>query len=163
MDDPCLCPRRGGRHPSAHPGRRESLFGTGDLSTAAFVSAGWVLNLAVGEWVIRRSSTGRTDPIASGERHGIPPLWAGEPTVTRAMGPTTPANYEIRLAGHLDRHWSDWFDGLTLILEADGTTTLQGSVADQAALHGLLAKVRDLGTFLISVRARESVAESGSQ
>lgn len=74
------------------------------------------------------------------------------------MGRTTPAHYEIRLAGHLDRHWSAWFDGLALTLEDDGTTTLQGPVADQAALHGLLAKVRDLGVFLISVKAMDSLA-----
>ncbi|MGZ5399012.1 MAG: hypothetical protein ACXWDM_03290 [Nocardioides sp.] len=59
--------------------------------------------------------------------------------------------YEVRLAGHLDGHWSTWFDGLALIQEDDGTTTLRGTVADQAELHGLLAKVRDLGATLISV------------
>jgi hypothetical protein len=53
--------------------------------------------------------------------------------------------------GHLDEHWSSWFDGMALIREDDGTTTLRGLVVDQAALHGLLAKVRDLGTTLISV------------
>ena len=61
--------------------------------------------------------------------------------------------YEIRLEGHLDDRWSDWFDGLTLTNETDGTTTLAGPVADQAALHGLLRKVGDLGIALISVNA----------
>jgi len=60
-------------------------------------------------------------------------------------------NYELRVEGHLDEHWSAWFGGMTLSHEDDGTTTLRGLVADQAALHGLLAKVRDLGTTLISV------------
>jgi len=61
-------------------------------------------------------------------------------------------NYEITIEGHLDEHWSAWFGGLTLVRADDGTTTLRGAVADQAELHGLLAKVRDLGTTLISVR-----------
>ena len=58
--------------------------------------------------------------------------------------------YEIRLNGHLDARWADWFGGLTLSREADGTTLIQGQVVDQAALHGLLQKVRDLGLPLIS-------------
>jgi hypothetical protein len=63
-------------------------------------------------------------------------------------------NYEIRLKGHLEPRWADWFDGLTLTRESDGTTVLSGSVVDQAALHGLLGKVRDLGLPLIAVRRR---------
>jgi hypothetical protein len=59
--------------------------------------------------------------------------------------------YEIRLAGHLDQRWSEWFDGLTLTHGSDGTTVLHGPVVDQAALHGLLQKVRDLGLPLVSV------------
>jgi hypothetical protein len=59
--------------------------------------------------------------------------------------------YEIRLKGHLEARWSDWFDGLTFTHASDGTTILYGPVADQAALHGLLAKVRDLGLPLVSV------------
>jgi hypothetical protein len=62
-----------------------------------------------------------------------------------------PASYELRVEGHLDHHWSAWFDELTLTHESDGTTTLRGLVPDQAALHGLLAKIRDLGVALISV------------
>jgi hypothetical protein len=61
-------------------------------------------------------------------------------------------SYEIRLKGHLDTRWADWFDGLALTQESDGTTVLSGSVIDQAALHGLLGKVRDLGLPLIAVR-----------
>ena len=59
--------------------------------------------------------------------------------------------YEIRLAGRLDRRWSAWFDGLTLTVGTDGSTTLRGPVVDQAALHGLLQRLCDLGLPLISV------------
>lgn len=59
--------------------------------------------------------------------------------------------YEIRLKGHLDAQWVAWFDNLTITLEENGNTLLSGPVADQAALHGLLKKVRDLGVTLISV------------
>ena len=59
--------------------------------------------------------------------------------------------YEIRLKGHLDARWADRFDGLTITLEENGNTLLTGPVIDQAALHGLLKKVRDLGMPLISV------------
>lgn len=62
-----------------------------------------------------------------------------------------PARYELRIAGHLDEHWASWFAGLTLTHEDDGTTTLRGPVADQAELHGHLARVRDLGATLVSV------------
>jgi len=53
--------------------------------------------------------------------------------------------FEIRLKGHLDRRWENWFEGMTITLTAEGDTLLTGPVADQAALHGLLKKVRDLG------------------
>jgi hypothetical protein len=59
--------------------------------------------------------------------------------------------YQIRIKGHLDRRWTDWFDGLTITLEDNGDMLLTGPVADQAALHGLLRKVRDLGMPLLSV------------
>ena len=60
-------------------------------------------------------------------------------------------HYQIRLQSHLDVGWADWFEGLTITLEADGTTLLSGPVPDQAALHGLLRKIRNLGLPLISV------------
>ena len=60
-------------------------------------------------------------------------------------------SYEIRLQGHLGARWAAWFDGLSLTHESDGTTVIHGPVADQAALHGLLARVRDLGLPLVSV------------
>ena len=62
-----------------------------------------------------------------------------------------PRRYEIRVKGHLDARWAAWFDGLTLTHGSDGTTIIDGPVADQAALHGLLQKIRDLGLPLISV------------
>ena len=72
--------------------------------------------------------------------------------------PRPTAHYELRIEGRLDEHWSAWFGGMTLIHEDDGTTTLTGAVADQAALHGLLTKVRDLGATLISVNATDAPA-----
>jgi hypothetical protein len=66
-----------------------------------------------------------------------------------------PGLYEIRLKGHLDDRWADWFESLTITRETNGETLLAGPVADQAALHGLLKKVRDLGATLISVRQVE--------
>jgi hypothetical protein len=60
--------------------------------------------------------------------------------------------YEIRVEGILDECWSDWFDGMQVTSHPDGVTVIAGPVTDQAALHGLLAKVRDLGRPLISVR-----------
>jgi hypothetical protein len=65
--------------------------------------------------------------------------------------PHQPGRYEIRLKGHLDARWAAWFDGLTLTNSGDGTTIIHGPVLDQAALHGLLQKVRDLGLPLVSV------------
>ena len=59
--------------------------------------------------------------------------------------------YEIRLQGRLDPRWATWFDGLSLSRESDGTTILRGPIPDQAALHGLLQKVRDTGLPLVSV------------
>ena len=59
--------------------------------------------------------------------------------------------YEIRLRGRLDQRWASWFDGMTVSTDADGTTLIRGPVADQAALHGLLARLRDLGLPLLSV------------
>jgi len=66
-----------------------------------------------------------------------------------------PGLYEIRIKGHLDDRWTAWFGGLTVIRADNGETVLTGPVVDQAALHGLLRKVRDLGALLLSVRRLE--------
>jgi hypothetical protein len=66
-----------------------------------------------------------------------------------------PPVYEIRIKGHLGSQWTDWFEGLTITLEDNGDTLLTGPVVDQAALHGLLKKVRDLGMPLVSVCPKE--------
>jgi hypothetical protein len=65
--------------------------------------------------------------------------------------PNQPIVYQIRINGHLDRRWGDWFEGMSIALEANGDTLITGPVVDQAALHGLVKKVRDLGLPLISV------------
>jgi len=62
-----------------------------------------------------------------------------------------PTGYRLRIAGHLDQHWSAWLGDLDLAHEDDGTTSLTGAIADQAELHGLLTKIRDLGVTLISL------------
>ncbi|TMD91404.1 MAG: hypothetical protein E6I79_06200 [Chloroflexi bacterium] len=65
--------------------------------------------------------------------------------------PGQPLVYQIRIKGHLGRDWTDWFGGLTITLEDNGETLLTGPVIDQAALHGVLKKVRDVGMPLLSV------------
>jgi hypothetical protein len=67
------------------------------------------------------------------------------------IDPGQPIIYQIRIKGHLDHQWTEWFEGLTITLEDNGDTLLTGPVVDQAALYGLLKKVRDLGMPLISV------------
>jgi hypothetical protein len=67
--------------------------------------------------------------------------------------------YEIRVTGHLDARWEAWYDGLTLTREDDGTTVIQGQIVDQAALHGVLQRLRDLGIPLISVTQLRSEGE----
>jgi hypothetical protein len=67
------------------------------------------------------------------------------------IDPSHPLVYQIRIKGHLGREWTDWFGGLTITLEDNGETLLTGPVVDQAALHGLLRKVRDVGMPLLAV------------
>ena len=74
-----------------------------------------------------------------------------DPPVSNSTVTDPPRGYELRIAGHLDQHWSAWFGGLCVSHENDGTTALRGVVTDQSELHGLLAKVRDVGATLISV------------
>ena len=72
------------------------------------------------------------------------------------IDPSQPMVYQIRIKGHLSRQWMDWFEGLTITLEEDGDTLLTGPLIDQAALHGLLKKVRDLGMPLVSIHRVET-------
>ena len=71
--------------------------------------------------------------------------------LNRTADTSQPTIYQIRVKGHLGSRWKDWFGGLTVTLEDNGETLLTGPVVDQAALHGLLRKVRDLGIPLVSV------------
>lgn len=80
---------------------------------------------------------------------------------TSAGRSDTPGRYEIRLKGHLGSRWAAWFDGMTLTTNSDGTTVLEGPVVDQAALHGLLTKLRDLGLPLVSVTQVETEQPTG--
>jgi heme-degrading monooxygenase HmoA len=73
--------------------------------------------------------------------------------------PNERAIYRIRVKGVLDQSWSDWFDGLTITPQANGNTLLTGPLRDQAALHGLLAKVRDMGLALLSVTRTDAAGE----
>jgi hypothetical protein len=74
-----------------------------------------------------------------------------------------PAVYQLRVDGYLDHHWSRWFGDLTLTHEDDGTTSLTGVVLDQAELHGLLTKIRDLGVTLMSVEVVDPADDDRSQ
>ena len=75
--------------------------------------------------------------------------------MTPATAHDEPGGYELRVGRHLDDRWAEWFGDLTITREPDGTTTLRGPVADQAALHGILIKIRDLGMVLLAVRAMD--------
>lgn len=77
--------------------------------------------------------------------------------------PVSPLVYQIRLESHLGSDWTDWFEGLTITLEENGDTLLTGPVVDQAALYGLLRKVRDLGMPLISVNRVQGGQPDGNQ
>ena len=87
-----------------------------------------------------------------------------EPPTTNGMDPGAGC-YRIRIQGRLEHRWNAWFDGMTLTPEADGTTVLRGTVSDQAALHGLIQKVRDLGLTLLEVTHENAAAcpESASE
>jgi len=79
------------------------------------------------------------------------PKFAGQEVAYESMKGGTMAVYEIRVKGHLDGHWSEWFDELTITNLENGEAELSGEVVDQAALHGVLSKVRDLNLPLIAV------------
>lgn len=75
---------------------------------------------------------------------------------TDAPLPGERGRYAIRIKGHLDRRWAEWFEGLTFIHEQAGTTLLEGPLADQAALHGVLTQLRDLGLPIISIQSLDT-------
>ena len=76
----------------------------------------------------------------------------GMPSTSNGMPDTSQARlYQIRIKGHLGARWTEWFEGLTITQEENGDTLLTGTVIDQAALHGVLRKVRDLGLTLLSL------------
>ncbi|HEV2655214.1 MAG TPA: hypothetical protein VGT82_09645 [Ktedonobacteraceae bacterium] len=82
-------------------------------------------------------------------------------TLDPTTDPSQPLVYQIRIEGHLGREWADWFEGLAITALDNGETLLTGPVIDQAALHGLLKKVRDLGIPLLSVnRVKPGQAEA---
>jgi len=86
-----------------------------------------------------------------------------EPTESSSPDTSGDGWYEVCVRGHLDSRWAAWFDGLDLTRGSDGTTVLRGPVTDQAALHGLLQKVRDMGLPLVSVtptRPRQSTRQA---
>jgi hypothetical protein len=84
-------------------------------------------------------------------------------TGNREIGPDQPMVYQIRLKGQLDARWTGWFGGMAVALTGDGDTLLTGPVADQAALHGLLRKARDLGIPLVSVNEiRQDQSQEGA-
>ena len=80
-----------------------------------------------------------------------------------SRGPDAAVAHELRVGGHLDQRWSAWLDGFALTLEVDGTSALRGVVRDQSELHGLLAKVRDLGTTLSSVTSLTATAHTPTE
>jgi hypothetical protein len=91
-------------------------------------------------------------------------------TMSNKLNPKTDLQeatiYQIRLKGHLSPQWTEWFGGLTITLEGNGDTLLTGPVVDQAALHGLLKKVRDVGLTLLSVnrlKFEEAAMSAGSE
>jgi hypothetical protein len=92
----------------------------------------------------------RCAPLALGAKEQVMP---NDPK--RKICPNQPMVYQIRIKGHVDEQWTDWFEGLTITLEENGETLLTGQVVDQAALFGLLNKVRDLGISLVSVNRVE--------
>jgi hypothetical protein len=75
------------------------------------------------------------------------------------MSPTE--TYEIRIQGHLDDRWATWFHGMEIVTDLDGITLIRGEVADQAALHGVIERVRDLGLPLLSVTSTGTTSPTG--
>lgn len=85
-------------------------------------------------------------PIVSNDKRP-----ANEVGVSSSADHTGIPQYEIRVKGHIPQRWTTWLDGLSLVDDSDGTTVIRGELADQAALHGVLAKLRDVGIPLVSI------------
>ena len=83
--------------------------------------------------------------------------------MTRGQNNRVPTIYEIRVKGHVNGKWTEWFYDLTITLESDGTTTLYGPLPDQTVLHSVLERIRDMNLRLISVSEVESQVEDGPQ
>lgn len=77
--------------------------------------------------------------------------------------PDQPLMYEVRIKGRLSKRWDDWFDHMTVTSDSNGETTLTGTVVDQAALHGILTRIRDLGLQLLSVTKIETRGLASTQ
>jgi hypothetical protein len=99
-------------------------------------------------WVDQAAQTALTD-------HEMEPVVSND--INPESDPDQSKVYEIRIKGHLGRQWTDWFGGFVIELEDNGDTLLTGLIVDQAALHGLLRKVRDLGMPLVSVTSHSTL------
>ena len=91
-----------------------------------------------------------------------PPLRSAEKETTPSPDHRGTSTYHIRLKGHLDARWSAWFDHMAITLEPNGDTLLSGPIVDQAALHGILTRVRDLGLPLVSVMEIDPAQPDGT-
>jgi len=120
-----------------------TIFGTGVLAADLAKGAGWAFNLAIAESAIRRPARHRPSPPRT--PHKSSASWS-------ALMNTSPTTYAIRVDGHLDDHWSAWLGDLDVTRDDDGTTTITVSVADQAQLHGVLARLRDIGAVITELR-----------
>lgn len=83
-------------------------------------------------------------------------------STTYPVDEDTGIDYEIKVRGYLEEHWSDWLGGLEITRDAQGYSLLTGTVPDQAALHGILAQIRDLGLPLVSLTPYDATAEDSS-
>lgn len=128
-----------------------ALFGTGELHGDLAKGAGWVINLAIAEWAMRRPARRRRSDRARRPTPNRRSAARGSILMNTAL-----TTYTIRVDGHLDDHWSAWLGDLDITRDGDGTTSLTGPIADQTQLHGVLAALRDIGVVLIDLHATET-------
>jgi hypothetical protein len=138
-------------------GRREDQRNAGDRSAATPGAKRPTHGVPGGRWDDRSHPSGPASPSAPAPPQQGDPVPGGP-----APGQPEPASwdgypYAIRVQGHLDAHWSEWLDGMTITHEEGGTTRLEGSIIDQAALHGLLNKLRDLCVSILAVVRLDAV------